>query len=403
MKLCGIVAEFNPLTNGHDYFLKEVKKICGCEIAIIMSGNFAQRGEIAILDKFTRAKHAILCGADVVIELPVCFTLSSAPYFAMGGVKILSDIGIDSLAFGVKTKNPNILIEIAKLKTNEDSKISARILSLMKAGQTYSKALTQTYKESFSHLSSEFDEIFSEPNNILAIEYLSEIYKNNLQIEPILINRQDSGYNQNKIKSTSIDGKRKKIVNATFIRSQVESNKFSLTKKLVPDFVFDDLKDSKDSSAKTKLDALIVSTLRNFEPKDLEEFADFNTALSSLVNKNASLFSSVDEISDALQSKCYRRSRIKRLLLLPFFSIKKGFTKILEKPYAINVLAVAKDKKDFLSSLKKTSKANLIVSLSDKKKVPESQSEFIRQNQLGTDLYNICTGKPKQTDKTIFV
>lgn len=403
MKLCGIVAEFNPLTNGHDYFLKEVKKICGCEIAVIMSGNFAQRGEIAILDKFTRAKHAILCGADVVIELPVCFTLSSAPYFANGGVKILSDIGIDSLAFGVKTKDPNILIEIAKLKTNEDSKISAHILSLMKAGQTYSRALTQTYKESFSHLSQEFDEIFSEPNNILAIEYLSEIYKNNLQIEPIFINRQDSGYNQNKIKSTIINGKRKKIVNATFIRRQVESSKFSLTKKLVPDFVFDDLKEFKDSSAKTKLDALIVSTLRKFEQKDLEEFADFNTSLACLVNKNASLFSSIDEISDALQSKCYRRSRIKRLLLIPFFSIKKEFTKILEKPYSINVLAVAKNKKDFISSLKKTSKANLIVSLSDKKKVPESQSEFIRQNQLGTDLYNVCTGKPKQTDKTVFV
>lgn len=404
MKLCGIIAEFNPLTNGHNYIINQVKKQTGANVAIIMSGNFTQRGELAILDKFTRAKHAICSGADIVVELPACFTLSSAPFFALGGVKILANLGIDSLAFGVKIKDTNKLIEIAKLKSQEDKKISNTIIGFMKLGQNYSKALYQTYKLLYPHLGSDLDSIFSEPNNILAIEYLSAIYSNNLDISPIFINRQDSGYNNNRISTVKIFGKKTKLVNATYIRSLVNSGKTRKVKNLVPSFVYKDLKNcSPKLEAETRLDALTISKIRSLSAEDLMTFADFNTGLAHLAKSNATLLSTRKEICSALSSKCYRPSRISKLLLLPYLEIKKDFVKTLEKPYAINVLAVSSNKRKMLSELIESSKCDLIVSLSDLKNMNAEKGEFIRQNQAASNLYNICTKKPQTIDKTIFV
>lgn len=404
MKLCGIIAEFNPLTNGHDYFLKQVKKQTNANLAVIMSGNFTQRGEMAILDKFTRASHAILSGADIVLELPTCFALSSAPFFALGGVKILSDIGIDSLAFGVKMKDTSSLIKIAKLKSKEDKKVSNQIVSFMKMGQSYSSAFLQTYKQTYPELSKEIDEIFSEPNNILAIEYLSAIYQNNLDIQPVFINREDCGYNSKKIKKMKIFGQTKSLINATFIRNLATTEKMSKIKKLVPEHVFKSLNENKyQSTCQDKLDALILQKLRGLSTQDLEKYADYNTGLCHLVNKYSNMLSSKSEICNALSSKCYRKSRISKLLLLPLFEIEKDFVKTLSKPYAINVLAVSASKKKWLSNLIKNSKAELVISLSDLEKISEEKKEFIKQNQTGSNLFCICNNKKQATDKTIFV
>lgn len=404
MKLCGIIAEFNPLTNGHNYIINQVKKQTGANVAIIMSGSFTQRGELAILNKFTRAKHAICSGADIVVELPACFTLSSAPFFALGGVKILASLGIDSLAFGVKIKDTNKLIEVAKLKSQEDKKISNTIISFMKLGQNYSKALYQTYKLLYPHLSCDLDTIFSEPNNILAIEYLSAIYSNGLDITPIFINRKDGGYNNNRICTVKIFGKKTKLVNATYIRSLIKSAKTRKIKKLIPSFVYDDIKKTKyQTESETRLDALTISKIRSLSNEDLMTFADFNTGLAHLTKQNATLLSTRKEICNALSSKCYRPSRISKLLLLPSLGIKKDFAKTLEKPYAINVLAVATNKRKMLSEIIASAKCDLIVSLSDLQNMKPEKGEFIRQNQTASNLYNICNKMPQTVDKTIFV
>lgn len=404
MKLCGIIAEFNPLTNGHDYFIKKAKQLSGADIAVIQSGNFSQRGELTILDKFTRATHAIMSGADIVFELPTCFVLSSAPYFAYGGVKILADIGITHLAFGVKIDNPDKLVQIAKLKCNEDKKISSQILAFMKLGQNYSKAIIQTYKQIYPNLDYDLDEIFNEPNNILAVEYLCTIYSQNLDITPIFINRQDSGYNKNKITTQNYFGKKTKTVNATYIRNLAIQSKFSKIKKLIPTHTLESLKNNNhSSSSEERLDAILLSELRKLEYKDFENLADFNVGLSHLVKDSSSSLSSRKEICQSLESKCYRKARINKLLLIPYFNIKKGFSKSLDSPYAINVLAVKSDKRKLLSSLIKTSRATLISSVSDLKNLDNSKSTFIKSNQQNSNLFNLCNKQPQKLDKTLFI
>ena len=389
MKLCGIIAEFNPFTNGHEYFISEIKKQTNAEIVAIMSGDFSQRGEMTILGKYDRASLGIKNGVSICAELPACFALSSAEYFAFGAVKILADVGIEELAFGVKTKNIFLLKKIAKFKSENHPLFSSHLKSLIKAGLSYSRAFYQTFHSLFPQISNELDEIFNEPNNILAIEYLSAIYSMGLNITPIFINRQDSGYNTNKIKCVSLENRKQKMVNATYIRSLVLNGKLRKIKSLVPSLTFHKLKKCDIDNLKTaneRLDAILLSKIQNFDNKDLSEFASYNIGLSHLVLESSKNCFSREEICKELESKCYRKTRIN-----------------LEKPYAINVLAVSKLKRELLSKLIKTSKAKLIVSVSDRQKLEQNLSYFTAINQKASNLYNIANKLPYALDKTLFI
>ena len=124
MKICAIICEFNPFHNGHQYLLSEAKKRTNADALLcIMSGNFVQRGEIAILDKYTRAKHAVECGADIVIELPTVFATSNAEIFASGAISILSKFpSVTHLAFGAEYADKTAFLETAKGLINEPGK-----------------------------------------------------------------------------------------------------------------------------------------------------------------------------------------------------------------------------------------------------------------------------------------
>lgn len=174
MKVCGIIAEYNPLHNGHLYQIKEARKQSGADIMIaIMSGNFVQRGEPAVLDKFTRAKAAVENGIDVVIELPYIYATESASYFAKGGVKLLELAGADYISFGSECGNLENLMEIADTPVNPDH-----------LHMSLSKGLS--FPKAYSLLTSTM-----EPNDILAVSYLKAM--KGTSIQPVIIQR-TSGY-----------------------------------------------------------------------------------------------------------------------------------------------------------------------------------------------------------------
>jgi len=405
MKLCGIIAEFNPLTNGHAHFLKRAKELSGEDLVVIMSGDFVQRGDMAVLNKYERAKLAISFGASTVIELPACFALSSASYFALGGVKILSDIGVDKLAFGVKTEKTNLLIKIAKERAFESKVISSEINTLLKSGVAYSRALREVYAKKFCSDDAEASEIFGEPNNILAIEYLTVIYKLGLNIEPIFIKREDYGYNAPKIKWVKLDGKVQKLSSATFIRKLYGDRKSKKIRKLVPNATFEALERSNIDfiSAKERLDAMLISRLRELSREELERYADFNSALSSLVSSSAKQRASRKEIISDLENKCFRKSRINKLLLIPSLDIKKGFDKLIFDDYAVNVLALSCFKRSFMSDLIRNSKCRLVVSNKSARDINQSERIFIDLNQRATNLFNNAAKRAYKEDKTMFV
>ena len=174
MKVCGIIAEYNPFHNGHRYQIEQARKLSGCDMVIaVMSGNFVQRGEPAIIDKWKRAKAAIENGVDLVIELPYFYATQSASKFAYGAVELLKIAKVDYISFGSECANLENLQEIADTSLNPDN-----LRESMQTGMSFPRA--------YSLLTGSM-----EPNDILAVSYLKHLKESNIQ--PVIVQR-TSGY-----------------------------------------------------------------------------------------------------------------------------------------------------------------------------------------------------------------
>lgn len=177
MKICGIIVEYNPFTNGHLYHIQKAREITQCDILIAcMSGNFTQRGEPAIVDKWERSKVAILNGVDLVVELPFVFACQSADYFAKGAVAILNALGCDSIVFGSETMTKNKLQNLLNESLSQDYKY--RVQDLLNQGYSYPQATSLAFQ----------NESIKKPNDILSFCYVKQIHqqKANMDFYPIL-------------------------------------------------------------------------------------------------------------------------------------------------------------------------------------------------------------------------
>ena len=188
MKTVGIICEYNPLHLGHAAQMERIRRICGEDTAVVcvMSGNFVQRGEPAVLDKYTRAKGAVLCGADLVVELPVTAALSSAEGFARGGVEVLDRMGVaDALCFGSESGDAAGLLAAARAM--EDPRFPACLREKLDAGLAYGAAKQQTL-EALTGISG----VARTPNDILAVEYCRALQLRGSRVEPMPILRPGS-------------------------------------------------------------------------------------------------------------------------------------------------------------------------------------------------------------------
>ena len=188
MKIAGIIAEYTPFHNGHAYHLDQVRKKTNADyLIIVMSGDFMQRGVPAMLDKYNRAKMALMNGADLVLELPCLYACSSAEYFANGAVTLLNNLGVvDSIGFGCENDNLQTLQKVASLLTDEPAEYSRVLQNSLRNGLAYPVARNIALNECLNDLSND-KSLLSSPNNILAVEYLKALYKLNSTITPVAI------------------------------------------------------------------------------------------------------------------------------------------------------------------------------------------------------------------------
>ncbi|MBQ9120088.1 MAG: nucleotidyltransferase [Lachnospiraceae bacterium] len=193
MKTVGIIAEFNPFHNGHAYLLKEARKITGADaVVVVMSGNYVQRGTPALLSKYARIEMALSGGADLVIELPVFSACSSAEYFAEGAVRLLTDLGIDTVCFGSESGELDALASLAQLFAEEPEQYRALLKASLASGANFPTAR----RSAIASLLPELVPLLDEPNNLLAIEYLKAIYRLGSSLRPYTIQRAGSGYHE---------------------------------------------------------------------------------------------------------------------------------------------------------------------------------------------------------------
>lgn len=403
MKLCGIIAEFNPFTNGHSYIINKAKQQTGLDVLCLMSGNLVQRGELSIIDKYQRATTAIKEGASFVIELPTRFALSSAQNFAEGAIKTLIDLNcISHLAFGIKLKNINDLKQLAYIKANEPKIVKEKFKQYTKLGLSYSVAMFKIYNELFPEYRETLDAIQKEPNNILALEYLAAIYKFNANIEPVFIERTDNGYNSLIPKIIKVNNKPLYYASASKIRSlMLQNRKFSkyIPKSSHNDFI--NLPNLTSASISQKLECLLINSIRNKSYQELEQYQDYNNNLAHLIKDTCSSSGTIDEIIKITDSKCYRPKRIKKLLIYPYLNLTKEAYISAEKNNYLTVLAIDKSKKSTLSKIAKMSNLKLIISHKDL--IELKNKNIVTLEQKNTDLYNLVHSFPSSIDITKFI
>ena len=199
MKIAVIIAEFNPLHKGHEYLIEQTRKVTDCtHIVVIQTGNFTQRAEPAIIEKHLRAQSAIMCGIDAVLEMPTVFATNNPEVFAKAGVQIANTIPhANYLVFGVEDNNLQILKQIAYVKLIKSREFDKYLKVHLKAGLSYTAAQAEVIKKLLPEIPpAVITKILSGDYNVLAIEYLRELYRLHSQIQPVSIARFKKGDQQ---------------------------------------------------------------------------------------------------------------------------------------------------------------------------------------------------------------
>ena len=292
----GIVAEYNPFHNGHLYQIRKIKEIFGEDvlIVVVISGDFVQRGEISFLDKWEKTHVSLGCGVDLVVELPLYYSIQNAEIFSRMATKILDYLGIDIQVFGAEEANIEVLQKVLELQKRQDYK--DKLMEYMKKGNSYSTSQRLALKEY------NLDGIVKS-NNILALEYMREIENSNLKIKPYIIKREISEYNEENVSED-----REEFASASLLRNELEKilDKFSEEK-----FDFEKIKNSiiekkcsflKDRRVENSKE--IVKKNYNFEKKqNIREKIDLESLKN--VKTEERIFWKLEEIQKFLPEKSF--------------------------------------------------------------------------------------------------
>ena len=355
MKSLGIIAEFNPFHEGHKYIIERAMADTGADVCIIvMSGNFTQRGQIAVRSKWERAADAVNQGANLVVELPTVYACNSAEYFAKGGVSVLEGFGcVDYLAFGSEGGNLHHLQRAAGFLKENDQWMKEEVQRLMKEGLSYPKAREIAVLQA----DKDFDDtLIKEPNNILGIEYLQQIKT----LIPYTVKRMGVGYHES----------------ASQIREAMEAENPAYFEQI-----------------KERYWNLVASKVLQMDVQSMERIFSADTGLANKIKKEIRYASSAEELIDRVKSKVYTRSRISRFLTHILLDIDD--CSIGQAAEYIRVLGFDRTGAKFLKAVKKAECSKLPVLTNINKEMaayPEIKPS-LEKDILATDLHNLITGK----------
>lgn len=382
-KVLGIIAEYNPFHNGHLYHLNKSKEITGSNYTIaVISGNFTQRGSTSLIDKWSKTEMAISNGIDLVIELPVLYSISSAENFAEGAIKILDSLKIvDYVSFGAEVQNVNILDKFADVLYKEPKEYKNILAHELSKGLSYPKARENALMLYLNDIR-RFANVLSAPNNILGIEYLKALKKLNSSIEPISIQRFGNQYND-----TDITGN---IASATAIRNIVKNNGCDILRKVLPassySILINNIKVGHIVSDLSTFEKEIIYNLRKMSIEEIADLPDVSEGLEFAIKNAANSCNSIVEFLNIIKSKRYTSTRIQRILLYSLLGITKKDMSISKKvtPY-IRVLGFNERGKYLLSEISRANpKLEIITSV---KKFMDSSTNKNLKNILNKDIW----------------
>jgi predicted nucleotidyltransferase len=425
MKILGIITEYNPFHNGHLYHLFKAKEITSVDYVIaIMSGNFLQRGEPAIINKWARTKMALNAGVDLIIELPFVFSTQDANGFAFGAVKLLDSLQIiDYLCFGCETDNLDTLYSISNFLLVEPQQYKELIVHNSKNGYEFPKARSQALCEyhrifgidGLKKISpSELSKLLKYPNNILALEYIKHLLNLKSKIKPVAIKRMGASYHQKNITGN--------ISSATSIRNEILNNLsspktdlFMLNDKIkstIPPSGFSVLeRELREGRGPIILDSYrqyILATLRRMSLENTSRIHGVTEGLENRIKKASLKSYTVEQLINSIKTRRYTRTKIQRIILHLMMNLSKKDVKIFNRcgPLYARVLGFSKKGKTLLRTIKKNSSTPLISKLSNylRQTISEENNNVLNiltkmldYDILATDIYVL--GNEKAEDR----
>ena len=379
-KILAIICEYNPFHNGHLYQLNEsIKMVKPDYVVCIMSGNFVERGNTALISKWARAEMALKAGADMVIELPTVYSISSAENFAAGSIKILNSLKAETyLSFGSECGNVHTLTKFAKIMVEEPDEYVTMLNHELDKGLSFPKARENAMLLYVNDIRNSAN-LLSGSNNILGIEYLKQILKTGYKITPMTIKRVGTDYNS---KSSANN-----FASATAIREMLLQKKS--VQNLMPEASYDILKEELGNGRFvldiSQFEKQIIYKLRCMDVSEIACLPDVSEGLEYKIKDAANCCNTLQSLAFAIKSKRYTMTRIYRILLYALLNIFDEDMLNAEKsiPY-IRVLGVSQNGKDLLSELSSNKKLNVITSV---KQFLDKSNNKILKSMLEKDIF----------------
>lgn len=413
MKVVGLITEYNPFHNGHQYHIEKSLEVTGADAAVVvMSGDYVQRGIPAIMPKLLRTEMALKCGAGAVFELPVCYATGSAELFALGAVSLLDRLGIiDCLCFGSECGNLEEMEHIADILLEEPEGYRNILQANLKNGLSFPAARQRAFS---AYLGNENASILlDDPNNILGIEYLKALKKLHSSIKPFTIKRQYSHYHDTSL----TDG----YSSASAIRSLLAYSGAALSTRSGETFenthfssILDELEDQVPASClellkdyhhvkypiyQNDFSLILKYKLLNKNARNLTLYADVSEELANRINGELNYFFNYKQFCELLKTKEITQARINRALLHIMLGEKKS---ALEEyrlggfHYYARLLGFRKDREKLLGTIARKSTLPLLTSPYKTDALPEIGKKMLEHDILASNLYkSVITDKFK--------
>lgn len=339
----GIICEYNPFHNGHLYHLEKVKELAKDEeIILVLGGNFLQRGNVSVMDKYEKTSIALHYGIDLVVELPFIYATQSADVFAEGAIKILNALKCDKVVFGTESNDVEKLTSLAKIQLY-DNKYGEKVKTLLDEGYNFPTAMSLALQ------SFEGDKV-NTPNDLLALSYIKEIIRNNYNITPISIKRTNNYHD----KSTTGE-----ISSAASIREKIKRNENIDT--YVPSVVSYNIDYKNYDDNYFKLLKYKILT----EKESIKKYQTVNEGIENKIVSSIRNCYSLDDLVDKIKSKRYTYNRISRMLTHILTSFTKEDAKDRSLSY-IRILGFDEKGKKYLNKLKKGTDIPFITNVNKK-------------------------------------
>ena len=365
MRTVGIVAEYNPFHNGHAYQIKAAKEMTGADYCIVvMSGDFVQRGAPAIMDKYSRAQSALENGADLVVELPVYYAVSSAEYFASGAIALLDKLGVtDALCFGSECGDIKVLSSIADELLDETPQFKQILKQQMKTGSSYPQARNHALSVTAPWLTGAIG-VLQSPNNILGLEYIKAVKRRQSRIQPYTLNRLGAGYHAASLETTNSS--------ALAIRESISRTKdISYIKEQVPSGVYDAMAQDYGHTfpiLPNDVSALLFYKLLLEQEQGYISYLDIDAPFSDRLTRKLSSYTDYTSFCEQLKTKNMTYTRVARNLLHILLNIYQEDMDIFRKDdyvYYAKMLGFKKEAEPLLSAVKEHSEIPLLSKLAD--------------------------------------